>query len=129
MIVARVFAGALERKRAEAELRESEERLQLAAESADVGMWMLDLTTGRFWANDRGRAIFGFPADVDVTMELFCIRSSQRTSTGRAIRQAGKVTSTSVPDRAPGWRAVVHSAVGYDLWASKPPRMLGHLLT
>ena len=37
-------------------LRESEERLHLAAESGEVGMWMLDVESGRFWATDRGRA-------------------------------------------------------------------------
>jgi PAS domain S-box-containing protein len=90
MIVARVFAGALERKRAEAELRESEERMQLAADSADVGMWMLDLTSGRFWANDRGRAIFGYPADVVITIELFIesVHRECREPVTEAMRQA-----------------------------------------
>ena len=36
-----VFANALLRKRTEAALREGEERLNLAAESAKIGMWAL----------------------------------------------------------------------------------------
>jgi PAS domain S-box-containing protein len=131
-IVARVFAGALERKRADAELRESEERLQLAAESADVGMWMLDLTTGRFWANDRGRAIFGYPADVDVTMELFVhtVRPEDREPVTEAIRQAVEEGSDIdieyrivLPDGDERW---IHSRGRVrPPEPGKPPRMLG----
>jgi two-component system, LuxR family, sensor kinase FixL len=44
----------------EAGLRESEARLGLAAESADAGLWSLDLTTKLFWATERARAIFEF---------------------------------------------------------------------
>jgi PAS domain-containing protein len=70
-LVSQIFANALVRKRADATLRESEERLQLAAEAAKVGMWMLDVEDKRFWATERARQIFGYAADTDVTMERF----------------------------------------------------------
>ena len=41
-LVAQVFASALARKRAGDALRESEERLSLAADSAEAGLWSLD---------------------------------------------------------------------------------------
>ena len=41
-LVAQVFANALARKRADEALRESEERLALAADSAEAGLWVLD---------------------------------------------------------------------------------------
>ena len=70
-LVAQVFTNALARKRAEDALRESEERLALAADSAEAGLWTLDHSTGVFWATDRARALFGFSPDEVITMERF----------------------------------------------------------
>ena len=50
-------------------LRESEERLALAADSAEAGLWALDRGTGTFWVSDRCRTIMGFDPDTVVTME------------------------------------------------------------
>ena len=96
-LVAQVFANALARKRAEETLRESEDRYHLAAESAAVGMWMLDVASGRFWANDRGREIFGYAADTEITMELFLEsvhpddRDRIRDAVARALEQGSEV--------------------------------------
>ena len=68
-LVAQVFANALARRRHELRLRESEERLALAADSAEAGLWTLDWATGVFWLTDRARAIFGFRVDEVVTLE------------------------------------------------------------
>jgi formate hydrogenlyase transcriptional activator len=68
-LVTQVFANALARKRADEALRESEERLALAADSAEAGLWILDYGTGVFWATDRARAIFGFSPDEVVSLE------------------------------------------------------------
>jgi PAS domain S-box-containing protein len=70
-LVAQIFANALERKRADMTLRESEARLTLAAASADAGLWELDLETGRFWSTDKARNLFGLPADSGVTFDTF----------------------------------------------------------
>jgi formate hydrogenlyase transcriptional activator len=68
-LVAQVFANALARRRHELSLRESEERLALAADSAEAGLWTLDFGTGVFWATPRARAIFGYSPDEVVTLE------------------------------------------------------------
>ena len=68
-LVAQVFANALARKRADEALRESEERLALAADSAEAGLWILDYASGVFWVTDRARAIFGYSPDEVITME------------------------------------------------------------
>jgi PAS domain S-box-containing protein len=52
-LVAQVFANALARKRSERALRQSEERLAMAAESAGLGLWSLDLATRRLWGTSR----------------------------------------------------------------------------
>jgi two-component system, LuxR family, sensor kinase FixL len=44
----------------EAGLRESEERMTLAAEAANVGVWLHDLVRHEIWASDTWRALFGF---------------------------------------------------------------------
>jgi PAS domain S-box-containing protein len=70
-LVAQVFANALARKRADEELRESEARMSLAADSAEAGLWTLDYGTGVLWATERGRAIFGYSLDEVISMERF----------------------------------------------------------
>jgi PAS domain S-box-containing protein len=90
--VADIVANALARRRWEAALRESEERLSLAADAAGAGLWTLDLATGVFWATDRGRAIFGYSPDEVITMERFEAsvhpddRSFVRRDIDRALR-------------------------------------------
>ena len=70
-LVAQVFASALARKRADEALRESEERLSLAADSALAGLWILDYATEVFWATARTRSIFGYSPDEIVNLERF----------------------------------------------------------
>ena len=89
-LVSQIFANALKRKRTDAYLRESEERMQLAAESAEIGIWALDVAEQRFWANDRGRAIFGFDADSEISLARFleAIHPSCREPVTEAVRRA-----------------------------------------
>ena len=59
------------RDRAEDELRESEERLRLAVDNADVGFWDVDVINNRLIWPPRTKAMFGISADVPVTMDDF----------------------------------------------------------
>lgn len=43
------------------ELRESEERMSLAALSAELGLWVWDIERDAIWTTDKGRELFGFP--------------------------------------------------------------------
>jgi formate hydrogenlyase transcriptional activator len=67
-LVADMFANALMRKRAETILITSEERLSLAAESAEAGLWELDYDSMTFWATDEARRMFDFRSDEIITM-------------------------------------------------------------
>ena len=75
--------------RHELSLQESEERLDLAVESAGAGLWTLELSTGVFWATERGREIFGYSSDEDLTMERFeaSVHPDDRDAVRGAIEQ------------------------------------------
>lgn len=70
-LIGEIFTNAIARKRSEEKLRESEERLSLAADSAGAGLWSLNLSSGTFWLTDRTRSLFGLSPDETVTFERF----------------------------------------------------------
>jgi PAS domain S-box-containing protein len=45
----------------QAGLREIEERMRLAVEGAEFGIWIRDLGRNEIWATDKWRELFGFP--------------------------------------------------------------------
>ena len=89
-LVAQIFANAVVRKRSDSALRESEERLDLAAAAAGVGMWMLDVESGEFWASDRARELFGYAVDTEITMERFLesVDPEDRDRVGEMVQRA-----------------------------------------
>ena len=70
-VIVQIFANAIARKRSDEELRESQERLDLAADSAGVGLWSLDLASGVFWVTKTNRELLGFSPDEVVTLDRF----------------------------------------------------------
>ncbi len=58
-----------ERKAAEHALAESEERLYLAVESADLGIWDWNVVTNEITYSEKAKQLFGFPPNVPVTFE------------------------------------------------------------
>jgi PAS domain S-box-containing protein len=60
------------RKQAETYLRESEEKLRIALEAAQLGIWDTELTTGRITWSPNLEAMFGFvPGEFDGSYETF----------------------------------------------------------
>ena len=72
--VARIIAHALGRQRMDQKLRDSEARMMLAAESANVGMWDMDIGGNDLWATGKALELFGLGPDDQLTREKFLSR-------------------------------------------------------
>jgi two-component system sensor kinase FixL len=55
----------------EANLRETEQRMELAASAAELGMWMWDIVRNEIWITDKGRALFGFEPSEKLDFDRF----------------------------------------------------------
>jgi PAS domain S-box-containing protein len=60
-----------ERKQVEEALRESEEQLRLASESAKLGLWHWNVERDILTWTDRCKALFGLPADIEMSYQVF----------------------------------------------------------
>jgi len=67
-VVAQVFANALDRLRSGRLLQESEARLNLAAECADVGIWILESGTGRVWVTAKFRELMAIAGNDELDL-------------------------------------------------------------
>jgi PAS domain S-box-containing protein len=89
-LIAEVFAGTLARKRSEESLRESEARLNLAAKSAEAGLWILEFSTGHIWATEKTRELYGFAPGQELNFEGFIqkVDPGDRARIRRSVEQA-----------------------------------------
>ena len=89
-LVAQLFANALERKRAEKKLRDSEARLSLAAESANAGLWTLDPESGQIWATDKTYELLGLSPTEELDLNKFLdhVHAEDRETVSRVIQEA-----------------------------------------
>ena len=73
------------RRRAEASLRDSEQRMTLAVEAANFGIWIRDLARNEIWASDRWRDLFGFAKEerLELAGILEKVHPEDRESLGR----------------------------------------------
>ena len=58
-------------KEEQAALADSEERLRLAVENADIGLWDVDVLNGKLTVSARTKAMYGVSGDVPVTLDHF----------------------------------------------------------
>src|SRR4029077_5034264 len=79
-----------ERSEGETTLREREERIILAAESANLAFWTINFERKESWMSDNGRAIFNFAPDEPLSRELFLSRvhPEDRNAVDEAIERA-----------------------------------------
>ena len=93
-----------EQARAEQALKRSEERLALAAEGANDGLWEWDLRTQEFYVSGRWRAMLGLPPNAGIGRAEDGSTASIRT-TPRSLKEALEAhlrrEDRSLPARAP----------------------------
>lgn len=53
------------------ELEASDKRLNLVADSADLGLWEWDIVCNEIWITDKGRSLFGFGASEKLDFDCF----------------------------------------------------------
>jgi PAS domain S-box-containing protein len=61
-ILAVLSVQMIRRRRAEASVKQSEERMAFAAASSNTGLWQYDVATRQLWATDHCRSMFGLGA-------------------------------------------------------------------
>ncbi len=97
-----------ERERAQADLREAEDRLRLALESSGTGIYDYDLVTGTLTWDVRTRALFGLSPDDPVSYEdafLPGVHPDDRERTDRTVQAAiGAVEGFDTEYRVVGLR-------------------------
>jgi PAS domain S-box-containing protein len=135
LLIARVFANALDRKRADQKLVESEARLALAAHAAGAGLWTMDVTSGRLWLSETATKLFGLQPDEQFDFEklLKMIHPEDSEAVQRAVVEAmlsGEEKSIEYrltrPDGSVRWMA---GCGRHHFYASDGPHLLMGVVT
>src|SRR5215470_7356765 len=113
-------------------LQESEERMRVAAEAINLGIWEWDLSKDEIWATNARRALVGWPASGKIALTDFVRslhpddRDRVRHTVDNAIRSGEDFDSEYrliLPDGIVRWMST-RGSVHFDE-AGKPERLLG----
>ena len=82
-------AGMAERGRAEEALRESEARTNLAANAANLGLWLWNIRDDELWVTEKWRRLFGFAESEPVSFDrvLQIVHPEDRERTKQLVQQ------------------------------------------
>lgn len=131
-LVGHLFSNALVRKHAENMLRENEERLSLAAESANVDIWEYQADRGVFWVTKNAREFYGVAPSEDLPMSHFLrfVHSEDQDALRQVLEdslRSGEKLALEFrvvnPDGGVRWKAVHGSMVQSE--AGRKRRLLG----
>ena len=89
----------------ETELRETQERMELAANAAELGMWMWDIVRDEVWITDKGRALFGFEPLEKIDFNRF--RNSLHPEDRESVLQALEKSLRTGAEYESEYRAVL----------------------
>ena len=94
-LIADVYANVLDRKRNLQALQWQEEQMRLAAESADIGLWVWNIQQDTIWATDRAHDIYGVPYDEKLNLQRFlaCLHPEDHERVKEVIQEAFRVGS------------------------------------
>jgi len=115
------------RRAAEAGLAESETRLRLATDAADIGTWDYNPQTGALTWDAKCKQLFGLPADAEVSFDgtfVSALQPEDREATLAAIEQAldpagngrfeAEYRAVGIEDRVERWISAAGRAVFED---------------
>ena len=89
----------------EADLRETEERMELAASAAELGMWVWDIERNEVWITDKGRALLGLKSSGDLDIER--LRNAIHPEDRESVRVALENTLNTGAEYETKYRIVV----------------------
>jgi PAS domain S-box-containing protein len=74
----------------QAELRETQRRMDLAATAADLGIWVWDIVRDEIWVSEKERALFGFAPSEKPDIDRFrnAIHPDDRASMRKALKNS-----------------------------------------
>ena len=89
-LLGEIFVSALERRDILRSLEISQARLDVAAASAGVGLWEIDLVTGNIWTTNSARELFDFTQEEQITFSslLEKIHPEDRSLVTEAVERA-----------------------------------------
>ena len=87
------------------ELEARDKRLNLAADSADLGLWEWDIVRNEIWITDRGRSLFGFAASEKLDFDRF--RSRLHPEDRESVRNAVENSLRTGAEYRSEYRAVL----------------------
>ena len=131
-LVAQIFANALARKRADQVLSESEERMSLAGEAAEFGIWVWSISRNEVWGSERWLRLFGFASGEKLGLEKILQRihpedrETVEEQVRRAVANCGDYAGefrVVLPDGTEGW--IASRGRGYPNANGSAARMLG----
>ena len=131
-LIVGLVTNARAKTRAARVLRESEERMTLAAEAAQFGVWVWTIAHNRVWGSERWRGLFQFGPSEDVSFEEVVqrIHPDDRETVERELRRALASRSdyagefrALLPDGSQRWIAS-RGRVSADV-SGTPTRMMG----
>ncbi|MEA5624287.1 PAS domain-containing protein [Nostoc sp. UHCC 0251] len=121
-----------DRQQAEANLRESEERIRLATTAAELGMWFWNITTNELIWTEKCKQLYGLSPEAEISFEIFlnCVHPEDRHCIHEAIAYCLEekvecdIEYRSLwPDGSIHWIAA-KGRIFYDA-EDKPVRMMG----
>jgi PAS domain S-box-containing protein len=120
-------------RRSKEALRDSEQRMNLAVESAQLAVWEWDMANGRLWTTDEGQKFFGFAPGESIDHATLAgrVHPDDRAARAAAIRHALATGGSYeaeyrliLPDGSVRWIAARGRSQSLGT-KDAPPRMLG----
>ena len=108
-----------EGKHSQDRLRESEERMTLAAEAAEFGVWVWNVTSNQIWGTDTWRRLFGFASDENIGFEKLYNRIHPEDR--ERFEQEIKCAATGEADHLREYRIILPD--GIERWIASRGRM------